>query len=102
MKFKLLLKHKLIYSEALNIVFAYRLIYRDDKCTAKQGSGMAVRLRDEDDVHGFLGPPCSACKLIVLLLHHMLQKLGLLLQITITSLSVHSKIHFNLVTEFQR
>lgn len=42
-----------------------RLIYRDDKCKAKDGSGQAVILKVNEGVDGFIGPPCSACKYTV-------------------------------------
>lgn len=41
-----------------------RFIFKDDKCTAKLGAGHFVTLMEADGVDGFIGPPCSACKLL--------------------------------------
>ena len=42
--------------------FKFSVISYDSGCTSKIAAGNAVRLMVEEKVDAFIGPPCSTCK----------------------------------------
>lgn len=46
----------------LLLLFFFRVKWRNDMCSALGGVNSALKLKTEDNIDVFIGPPCSTCK----------------------------------------
>ena len=46
----------------LLFLFCFRVKWRNDMCSALGGVNSALKLKTEDNIDVFIGPPCSTCK----------------------------------------